>query len=264
MFCQLPPPPPPDGVGGCNSSAAGRSSRLVPRHSTSPFPGVAGEPAGQARRHLLNSPPLPPTSLASPMWASMVRGGVATCVGETACPSPPTSVSAADFSAFYDRCMQSGLKARMAFNHAAYVQTVTVMCILPATNTPTASAGRRCRRRCRKRRSRAATATAACESQVPPQPQQDAATPACETTPLLSTATPPPTSPPEIEPPPAMRVRKRRNEAELLREPEEEGELLLHPPRRSDYGDFAGYADTVHAAITDAAGDTRLLYTPRC
>ncbi len=54
-------PPPPNGVRGCNSSAAGRSPRLAPRHSTSPFTGVAGEPAGQVRPQQLNpSPPHPP------------------------------------------------------------------------------------------------------------------------------------------------------------------------------------------------------------
>jgi hypothetical protein len=76
-----------------------------------PFSGVVGEPAG----------------------ASVVRGGLATCVGEPACPRPPPSVSAADFSALYERCMESGLKARVAFNYVAGLQTVTVTCILPAS-----------------------------------------------------------------------------------------------------------------------------------
>jgi hypothetical protein len=160
------------------------------------------------------------------MWASVVRGAVATRVKEPACPRPPPYVSAADFSALYERWMESGLKARLTFNHAAGQQTVTITCTLPAF-TPSAATARKRRHR-RTRRGRAATA--ACDNQSHPQPSSPVtADPTCENALPLYTATPPPPSPPEVESPLAKRVRRRRNEVELLRGPEEESEFLLSP-----------------------------------
>jgi hypothetical protein len=79
-----------------------------------------------------------------PTWASVVRGGAATCVGEPASPrTTPPSASVADFLELYGRCMDSGLKARVAVSHATGSQTITLMCILPASTTTAATAGRR-------------------------------------------------------------------------------------------------------------------------
>jgi hypothetical protein len=217
--------PPPSGVGWC-SIAAGRSPRLAPRHAASPSSGVEGEPAGHARPQQANPSP-PPTSRASPTWAGVVRGGVGTSLGEPAVSRPLPPVCAADFSALYDRCMQSGLKARVSFNHAAGLQTVTLTCILPDPSTPAATTVKR-RRHCRRRtrRDRAAAITAACDNQSRPQPSSPGtAAPSCEN---AQAKTPSPL-PPEVAPPPAKRVRKRHNEAELLRESEDESELLLSP-----------------------------------
>jgi hypothetical protein len=178
----LPVPPtatPLSGVGG-RSRAAGRSPRLAPRHPASHY-GVVGEPAGQATRQSSNPSPLHPTSLASPppTWASVVRG-VAASVGEPACSRPSPSVSAADFSRLYERCMKSSLKARVAFHHAAGRQTVTVTCTLPASTTSAATAGKRRRRR-HTRRGRADAATAERDTHMHPQPSLlTAAAPACD------------------------------------------------------------------------------------
>ncbi len=132
--------PPPSGVGGC-SIAAGRSSRLAPRHAASPSSGVAGEPAGHARLQPVNPSP-PPTSRVSPTWAGVVRGGVGSSVGEPAVSRPLPPVTAADFSALYGRCLENGLKARVSFNHAAGQQTVTLTCFLSDPSTSAATAGR--------------------------------------------------------------------------------------------------------------------------
>ncbi len=51
-------------------------------------------------------------------WASVVRGGVCASVEEPTCPSPQPGVSTADFSALYERCLESGYKARLMFSHA--------------------------------------------------------------------------------------------------------------------------------------------------
>jgi hypothetical protein len=72
---------------------------------------------------------------------------MAASVGDPACSRSAPSVSAADFSALYERCMKSSLKARVAFHHAAGRQTVAVTCTLPASTTSAATAVKR-RRRC--------------------------------------------------------------------------------------------------------------------
>jgi hypothetical protein len=182
---------------------AGWSPSLAPRHSASPSSGVVGEPAGQAKRQVANRSPPHTTSLASPTWASVVRGGVASNVGVPACPRPLPSVSAADFSALYERCMKSGLKARVSFHHAAGQQTATITCVLSASATSAATAGKRRRqRRRRARRGRASATTNASESQLRPQPSSPvAAALPCDGTPSINTATLPPPSPPPPSPP---------------------------------------------------------------
>jgi hypothetical protein len=87
------------------------------------------------------------------------------------------------------------------------------------------AAGRR--RHCR-RRKRGRAATAAREEPALPSPPVAAADP-----PLPTLSTPPPAPPPppspEINSPPAKKTRLRRNKVELLRDHEEENELILSP-----------------------------------
>ncbi len=77
--------------------------------------------------------------------------------GETpACTGSQPSVTAADFSALYQRCMASGLKACVTISYVVGCQIFTVTCTLPVPAVIDTTAGR-CRRRWR-RCGRAATA----------------------------------------------------------------------------------------------------------
>ncbi len=116
-----------------------------------PYSGVVGKPAGLAGCQLSNVSPCPLISLVSPtaMWASMVRGGVCSSLEEPACPTPQPAVSTADFSAPYERCQASGLKARMVFSHSSGLQIITVSSSLPTATTTAATAGK-CRHRQRR------------------------------------------------------------------------------------------------------------------
>jgi hypothetical protein len=76
-----------------------------------PHLGVVGEPAGPAGCQLFNPSPRPHTSLGPPTWASVTRGYVYTRVEEATCTGPPPAITAAEFSALFERCMASGLKA---------------------------------------------------------------------------------------------------------------------------------------------------------
>jgi hypothetical protein len=218
----LPVAPPPTGDGRCCRPAAPRSARSAPHHSASPFTGVAGEPAGPAGCQLQKAPSRPATSRISPSatWASVVRGSE----GEPACFKPQPVVSTAEFSALYERCLASGLKARMFFSHAAGMQIVTVTCSLPTTSATDATVVRRRRRRRRhRRRVRAATTAGNSTDGAPPTCTANSAVAA----PAGDDPTPPS---PEVTTPPAKRTRKRRNEVELLRDVDGEGDLLLSPP----------------------------------
>ncbi len=141
---------------------------------------------------------------------------MASNVGVPACPRPPPSVSAADFSALYECCMESGLKASVSFHHAAGQQTATITCILSASATSAAPAGRRRRRRRRRaRRGRASATTISREPQLRPQPSSPvAAAPCFDGVPSTNTATlpplsPPPPSPPLAEPPPRQATQEK-------------------------------------------------------
>jgi hypothetical protein len=127
--------------------------------------------------------------------------------------------------------MASGLKVRVIISHAAGCQVLTVSCSIPVPAVTDTAAGRRRRhRRCRRRRRGRAT-TAACEEPALPSSLPVAA--AGGDPPLPALSTPPHTSPtppsPELLTPPAKRTRRRRNEVELLRDHEEDNELLLSP-----------------------------------
>jgi hypothetical protein len=196
-----------------------------------PHPGVAGVPAGTARNKLTHTSSRPSTSPGSSTWASVVRGeareGLPACSG-----SQPAAISAADFSALYECCMASGLKASVKFSHAAGVQVLIVTCNVPDPAATDTAAGRR-RRRHRHRRRRRRSATAECEEPSPPlSPAAVAAvTTAGSTPPALPPSPPaPPTPPsPETQPPPAKKMRRRRNELELLQDSEDDNELTLSP-----------------------------------
>jgi hypothetical protein len=54
-------------------------------------------------------------------------------VEKTTCTDPLPAVTAAKFSALFDRCMVSGLKARWDISHAAGCQVINVSCSLPVT-----------------------------------------------------------------------------------------------------------------------------------
>jgi hypothetical protein len=234
--CPATCPPSPTGVRGRNGSAVWWSTRHA-RHPASPS-GVVGEPAGPAGCQRSQASHHPPTSLVSPMWANMVRGDVCACVEGPVCPTPQPEVSSADFSALYERCLASGLMARVVFGQAAGLQVVTVTCSLPTTSTIAATAKKRCRRRHRRQRRVGAATTVGASTVCSPSTATAAPAGKSATTPTLeavssippSTHQPVPSpSSPEVITPPPKRTRRRRNEVELLRGLEEEGELLFSP-----------------------------------
>jgi hypothetical protein len=141
------PHPPRRGRGShqCSVMAVSQPRPTPPRL---PRLGVAGEPAGPVGCQLLNSPPRPHTSLGTPMWASVAKGDVLTRVEKTTCPGQ--AVTAAEFSALYERCMASGLKAHLVVSHAAGCQAITVSCSIPVLAVTATAAGRR--RHCRRHR----------------------------------------------------------------------------------------------------------------
>jgi hypothetical protein len=178
-----------------------------------PDPGVAGVPTGTAGTQLTHTSSRPSTSPGSPTWASVVRGearkGLPACSG-----SQRAAISAADFSALYQRCVASGLKASVNFSHAAEVQVLTVTCNVPDPAATDTAAGRHRRRRPRRRR-RGHAATAACEElalSLPPAAVA-AVTTAGSTLPALPPLPPAPPSPPspETQPPSAKKTRRSWN-----------------------------------------------------
>jgi hypothetical protein len=172
----------------------------------------------------------------SPSWADIVRNGMA------ANPLPPTAPAGtaastasttADFLALYNRCVSSGLKARINISNNAGLQEITLTCQLSAAVAITR--GRR-RRRTRRRgqankaaapslpRARSSQPVPAVPSLTWPEPPPPEPPP-----PELS----PPEPPPTPSPPPAKRTRKaakRRCEAELLRCTGMDDDLCLSPP----------------------------------
>jgi hypothetical protein len=158
----------------------------------------------------------------APTWASMVRGE-GLCVVENTRPLQQPAVTAADFTALYDRCSASGLKARVVFSHTAGHQTLTLSCTFPAPAEFTAAAGKRHRRHCRRqRRGRAATA-------APGDPDQATSPTAAPTDgPMPQQAIL--VQSPESPPPPLKKLRKRRNEVELLRDCNENNKMSISPP----------------------------------
>ncbi len=143
----LTPTSPPRWGWGGGLRATVRSPCQTPRHLASPSCGVVGAPAGQAGCQLTH--PRPPNSPDSPTWASVARGKGARAVKQS-CPVQQPAVIAADFTVLFDRCLASGLKARLIFSHAAGHQVLTVTCNLPAPAVNLAAAGKR-RRRHRRR-----------------------------------------------------------------------------------------------------------------
>jgi hypothetical protein len=157
------------------------------------------------------------------MWARVARGNMGPCAGELTCHRHQPAITAADFTAQYDRCLASGLKACVVFSYPAGRQILTIMCHQPTPAVITATARKHCRhhRRCR-RCGIAATAVPDCPARVQP---PIIAAPAV----LSPTQTPLPLSSPDIASPPAKRTRRRRTELELLRDCEGNDELLVSP-----------------------------------
>ncbi len=145
---------------------------------------------------------------------------------EPACYTTQPAVSIVDFSALYERCMASGLKERVVISHAAGAQTITLTCNMPASSAAATTGVRRHRHhRRRRRRRRAATTVGACTEGI----STDTAASATAATAGGNPPTPPtPPSPEAISPPP-KRIRRRRNELELLRGAEGEDNLILSP-----------------------------------
>jgi hypothetical protein len=152
----------------------------------------------------------------APTWASVVRGE-GTCAVENSRPLQQPAVTVADFSALYDKCSASGLKARMVFSHAAGRQMLSIMCTFPALAEIADVAGKR-RRHHRRRRRRGRAATAA-----PGLPDRAA------TSTAATTAGPTPYQSPDSAPPPLKKLRKRRNEVELLRDCDDNSEIFISP-----------------------------------
>jgi hypothetical protein len=104
-----------------------------PRHLASPICGVAGQPAMLAGNQLTH--PRSYNSPGAPTWASVARGEGA-CAVKNIRPLQQPAVSAEDFTALYERCLASGLKARVVFSHAAGCQTISVSCTFPVPAVP--------------------------------------------------------------------------------------------------------------------------------
>ncbi len=114
-----------------------------------PLLGVAGRRARPAGcQPSTPSSPCPHTSQGPPTWASVASGEACARVEKNTCPG--SVVTAAEFSALYERCMASGLKARLVISHAAGCQAITVSCSLPVLAKTAAAAGRRRYRRRRR------------------------------------------------------------------------------------------------------------------
>ncbi len=187
------------------------------------------------------------------MWASVARGDVGVGAGASTCPKQQPAVpavTAADFTALFDSCLAGGLKARLVFSAVAGGQTLTLSCHLPVPASTTAVAGKRRRRRHRRRRKRGRAAISAPEDQARVSP------------PIRSNPTAPtlPQAPPlfpslEIASPPAKKIRKRRNELELLRDYDGEDELLLSPSSQTSHaGIISEFThDLRNAAIAHSA-----------
>jgi hypothetical protein len=122
--------------------------------------------------------------------------------------------------------MASGLKARMVFGPVAGIQTITVTCNLPASSAAaTTGARRRSRRHRRRQRRRAATTVGACTEEN----STDTAASATAATASGDAPTAPTPPSPEAVSQSPKRIRRRRNEVELLRGAEGEEDLLLSP-----------------------------------
>jgi hypothetical protein len=114
----------------------------------------------------------------------------------------------------------------MVFSHAAGRQMLTVSCSFPMPAETSVAAGRRrrCHRR-RRRRGRAATVAPVAQAWATPTTPSITIPPVVSTPQLVI-----PMQSPETAPPPVKKLRKRRNEVELLRECGESNEQSSSPP----------------------------------
>jgi hypothetical protein len=156
-------------------------------------------PAGNQLTH-----PRSYNSPGAPTWASVARGEGA-CTVKNIRPLQQPAVSAADFTALYERCLVSGLKACVVFSHAAGCQTLSLSCTFPVPAGSTVAAGKRRRRHRHSRRrgqGRSRAATAAPEVPVP------ATSPSAASTAVQTLQSAMPVLSPENAPPPMKKPRK--------------------------------------------------------
>jgi hypothetical protein len=130
-----PPPrhhasPPSEGDGRCRQGGS-TATRPPPHHAASPSTRVDGRLAGGAadlHHHLhLSLPAYPSFSCAAPSWASVVRDGARPRNPPQATLSAsPAIVSRDDFITLYERCVESGIRARFAVRYTAGRQEVSL------------------------------------------------------------------------------------------------------------------------------------------
>jgi hypothetical protein len=235
-------PPPSRGGGGSRAVRQPRRSLTPPSERftspplhASPSPGVDGHSAGAVQEPSPRPPASPATGVAGracrlvgphlpgnhtvtnpgSSWASVVRDGA------RAYHKP--AVSRQDFLALYERCIDSGLRARIVFRHQAGSREVLISCRLCAPPPETCAPANASRRRRRRNCAPASAAAYTVQPTVPDAPLHTATT---------QPSPPPPevTSPATIASPPAKRTRKaarRRCEAELLRDNDSDDDDVL-------------------------------------
>ncbi len=99
---------------------------------------------GGAQQQFFSLPANPTLSTAAPLWASVARDG--TCSGSL------PALQREEFFRLYERCVASGLRARVEIRNCAGFQELTLSCRLQAS--PIANVAPRARRRRRRRRRR--------------------------------------------------------------------------------------------------------------
>jgi hypothetical protein len=123
----MPPAPSPrtDGAAGRSTDSA---RHPTPRLSASPSLGVDGSPwlLREGGSQSIPLPADPMLSTVAPSWASAVRDG--TCSG-----NPPAASQKDDFFRLYERCVASGLRARVEIRNCSGFQEMTLSCRLQAT-----------------------------------------------------------------------------------------------------------------------------------
>ncbi len=185
------PPPPTRGGGGNSRVITQQHRQSTPQPERTPSPFLPASPLSWRRQRKARSgaglhPPPPrlpfnrgrrpvrqdgchfhsplpsscPLPRLAPSWASIVQGG--------AHAAAPPAVSRQIFLALYGRCIASGLRSRIVFQHQAGSHEVSISCRLSAP--PTDASASAVERLCRRRHKRAPTASATGPTLPPPKP----------------------------------------------------------------------------------------------